>query len=313
MKTLLSTLTLLFLFVGSSVAQEYGIASYYSNDFKGSQTAYGEKYDPNKMTCAHKSHPNGTLLKVTRLDNKQSVTVRVNDKGPFIKGRVVDLSYAAAQKIGLIKDGLAEVKIDVVGKGSKQPTAAVTPPAADIPTDYDIPTPSVNVAENVPTTAAPTRTVTERVSTSKANEAENAKPVATTKTASTAKKPAAEKPTMVARQIGEASMPTKLVTKKDYEPYGVYRIVLERPTTPGYGVQVASLANYDSVLKQVAELQSKWFDEILVNIEPGPGGVPAYKIIVGMFNSEASANNYKKDLARKHNIKGFVVPIAVQE
>ena len=81
-----------FLLTISLNAQEYGLASYYDDAFQGRKTAYGETYDKDKLTAAHKKHPKGTRLRITRLDNKQSVVVKVNDKGPYIKGRVVDLS-----------------------------------------------------------------------------------------------------------------------------------------------------------------------------------------------------------------------------
>ena len=82
------------------IAQEYGSASYYSDKFQGRKTASGDLYDKNKFTGAHKSLEFGTQVKVTRLDNKKSVTIRINDRGPYIKGRVVDVSRAAAEKLG---------------------------------------------------------------------------------------------------------------------------------------------------------------------------------------------------------------------
>ena len=104
------TLSVFFLVAFSMNAQEYGLASYYDDSFQGRKTAYGDTYDKNKFTAAHKKHPKGTKLKVTRLDSKKSVEVTVNDKGPYIKGRVVDLSRVAAERLGLIQDGIAEVK-----------------------------------------------------------------------------------------------------------------------------------------------------------------------------------------------------------
>ncbi len=90
---------------------ESGKASYYADKFHGRKTASGELYDRNKMTCAHRTHPFGTLLKVTNEGNNRSVVVRVNDRGPHSPGRIVDLSNIAAQQIGLIQQGIAEVKV----------------------------------------------------------------------------------------------------------------------------------------------------------------------------------------------------------
>ncbi len=93
---------------------QYGMASYYGSKFHGRKTASGEIFNKWDYTCAHKKLPFGTKLKVTNLKNKKSVIVRINDRGPFIKGRIIDLSYAAAKKIKMIKQGTAKVKIEIV-------------------------------------------------------------------------------------------------------------------------------------------------------------------------------------------------------
>ena len=88
-----------------------GIASFYS---QGSRTASGEKFDPNELTAAHPTLPFGTKLRVTNQHTGRSVTVRVNDRGPYVPGRVVDVSYSAAQELGMVGRGVAPVKLDVV-------------------------------------------------------------------------------------------------------------------------------------------------------------------------------------------------------
>ena len=89
----------------------YGVASFYSDD---TETASGEKFDPNLLTAAHRTLPFGTRLRVTNVETGQSVTVRVNDRGPFIPGRAVDLSYSAAETIGMVERGITKVKLEVV-------------------------------------------------------------------------------------------------------------------------------------------------------------------------------------------------------
>ena len=91
-----------------------GEASYYGPGFHGKQTASGEIFDQEDYTCAHKSLPFGTKLKVVRVDNGSNVVVRVNDRGPYVDGRILDLSVAAGKKIGLDKVGHAEVVATVV-------------------------------------------------------------------------------------------------------------------------------------------------------------------------------------------------------
>jgi rare lipoprotein A len=88
-----------------------GLASYYQH---GSQTASGEQFDAHQLTAAHPTLPFGTRLRVTNVATGQSVTVRVNDRGPFVRGRVVDVSYSAAESLGLVGRGVAKVKLDVV-------------------------------------------------------------------------------------------------------------------------------------------------------------------------------------------------------
>jgi rare lipoprotein A len=88
-----------------------GIASFYS---EGARTASGEKFDASQLTAAHPTLPFGTRLRVTNVTNGQSVMVRVNDRGPYVPGRIVDVSYSAADKLGMVDGGLARVKLDVV-------------------------------------------------------------------------------------------------------------------------------------------------------------------------------------------------------
>ncbi len=92
-------------------AASYGVASYYS---EGHSTASGERFDPRQMTAAHRTLPFGTKLRVTNVKSGHSVVVRVNDRGPFVHGRLVDISYAAAREIDLVGAGTAKVKVEVL-------------------------------------------------------------------------------------------------------------------------------------------------------------------------------------------------------
>lgn len=93
------------------------IASFYGKDFHGKQTSNGEKFDMYAFTCAHKLLPFDTILKVTNLSNGKSVKVRVNDRGPFVIGREIDLSTAAAEKLDMINAGTVKVKLEIVELG----------------------------------------------------------------------------------------------------------------------------------------------------------------------------------------------------
>lgn len=98
----------------ASTAIETGVASFYSDKFNGRRTANGEIFHNKKLTAAHRTLPFGTYVKVTALWNGRSVVVKINDRGPFIKGRVIDLSKAAAAKLHLIGKGVGKVDIEVV-------------------------------------------------------------------------------------------------------------------------------------------------------------------------------------------------------
>jgi rare lipoprotein A len=94
-----------------SLAASHGMASFYRH---GSRTASGEKFNPGELTAAHRTLPFGTRVRVTDVATGKSVTVRVNDRGPFIDGRVIDVSHAAAESLGMTGKGVAKVKLDVV-------------------------------------------------------------------------------------------------------------------------------------------------------------------------------------------------------
>lgn len=123
------------------VAQvQTGKASFYADKFEGSPTASGEKYKHNKLTAAHKSLPFGTRIRVTNLANDQSVEVVINDRGPYVENRIVDLSKSAAEKLGFVNQGLAEVKIEVVDAGdgkTSDPARSIDHVAVDEKEFYD--------------------------------------------------------------------------------------------------------------------------------------------------------------------------------
>lgn len=103
--------------VSSTKGEHFGLASYYSDKFHGRRTASGERYNRDALTAVHKYLPFGTLLRVTNLDNNRSVEVRVNDRGPLRKGRVLDLSRRAANELHLLRAGLAPVRYEILELG----------------------------------------------------------------------------------------------------------------------------------------------------------------------------------------------------
>ena len=96
---------------GDAAVYQRGEASYYGARFQGRRTASGERFDANRLTAAHRSLPMGSRLRVTNNDNGRSVVVRINDRGPFVHGRVIDLSRAAAARLDMIRNGVAPVTL----------------------------------------------------------------------------------------------------------------------------------------------------------------------------------------------------------
>ncbi|MEM9921758.1 MAG: septal ring lytic transglycosylase RlpA family protein [Bacteroidota bacterium] len=334
MRILLAILNLLLISNLSFAQEEYGIASYYSDAFHGRKTASGELYDKNKLTAAHKELEYGTIIKVTRLDNKSSVRVRINDNGPYIKGRIVELSRKAAERIGIIRDGHAEVKIEVVGKATTgSPDQEAEAPVAASPADLapvEAPTrPKVDeyseelvlnekpaesdgtlqpINIEVGTTTAPKpkkekpsqskEAAQEKVATARAAEAKVVKVAREEKVAAPEARPLPQVPK------------APLVKGSDYKEYDLYKIQLLRPEKSGFGVQLASMTQYENVLKKVAELQEQWFKNILISVEKGDNNIPIYKIILGPFGDAETAQAYKTQLKKKKKIEGFVIDLA---
>lgn len=131
MKQLLVSLLAVMILPVFSLAQSYsqeGTASYYADKFEGRPTASGEKYKHSKLTAAHKTLPFGTIVRVTNLDNQRTVDVKINDRGPFVEGRIIDLSKSAAEQLDFINQGLAKVKVEVVNAGDGKGNAYSTNP-----------------------------------------------------------------------------------------------------------------------------------------------------------------------------------------
>ncbi|NIA12493.1 MAG: septal ring lytic transglycosylase RlpA family protein [Nitrospiraceae bacterium] len=97
-----------------------GIASWYGPGFHGRRTASGEVFDQNAMTAAHRELPFGTRVRVKNLRNGRSVIVRINDRGPFVRGRIIDLSKEAARRLDMVADGIVPVRVEVIKRGPRR-------------------------------------------------------------------------------------------------------------------------------------------------------------------------------------------------
>jgi rare lipoprotein A len=139
----ISFFVVLFFFLTTfSFAQiQTGKASFYADKFEGSPTASGEKYRSSKLTAAHKTLPFGTRIRVTNLSNNQTVEVLVNDRGPYVENRVIDLSKAAAEKLGFVNQGLADIRLEVIDAGdgrTSDPAKTIDHVSVDEKEFYDL-------------------------------------------------------------------------------------------------------------------------------------------------------------------------------
>lgn len=128
--------------------RERGRASWYGTKFHGKRTSSGEPYDMFAMTAAHKTLPLPTYVRVTHLGNGRSVVVKVNDRGPFHEGRIIDLSYAAAAKLDILKHGHAEVEVETIEPGAPAPAAAAAQTFLEVATTDD-PVYAVSLREEI--------------------------------------------------------------------------------------------------------------------------------------------------------------------
>jgi rare lipoprotein A len=118
LRSVKKAVVLLFLLSAAAAMADHemqGLASWYGGKFHGRLTSSGEIFDTNTMTAAHKTLPFGTLVKVTNLDNAATTIVKINDRGPFVEGRIIDLSRAAADALGMVGIGVAHVSLEIVG------------------------------------------------------------------------------------------------------------------------------------------------------------------------------------------------------
>lgn len=253
-------------------AAEIGKCGYYADSFQGRPTANGEKYNKDALTCSHKTLAFGTKIRVTRLDNKKAVVVRVNDRGPFIEGYIVDVSSAAAKELDIIKVGSTRVKIEVVESAESSRVTDAQGEAEALASN----TQTTNNQSNIAVAKPITYNQTTAVNTSP-------KGVATPTTTQNVEKVA----------------PTSNLFKVDIKP----------SEKKGFGIQVTSLSDANNVLPIINELQAKYPGKVLVNVVRDEFNNPTYKVFVGPFPDKKSADAAKKTVAQKYK-KTMVVDLS---
>ncbi|MEL6922402.1 MAG: septal ring lytic transglycosylase RlpA family protein [Bacteroidota bacterium] len=308
--------TLLFvicLMAQLSFAQDYGTATYFADAFHGRTTSSGETYDKNKMTAAYKKYEYGDMLRVTRLDNKKSIVVRIIDRGPLIKNRLIELSRRAAERLDMIGEEDVEVKVELVSRASEATAANVEAgpePEEEEITVYEAPEPERVAVPEPKKEPDPARTAAAPQRTFPASKTETPAPKKEKIRATAARPKVTAEAAPKATSLDEDAV---LLRKGNFSTYDLYKVQVLRPQRKGYGVQVAYITNYENVLRQVAELQEKWFKNILISVEQGKNNTPVYRIILGPFPDQETATAYKKRLKSKKKINGFLVDLSTLE
>ncbi|MEO0733849.1 MAG: septal ring lytic transglycosylase RlpA family protein [Bacteroidota bacterium] len=292
--TILSTTTTAQL-VGDT---ENGLASYYSKEYHGAETAYGVTYDKNDLVAAHRQFPQNSVVSVKNLENNKTVQVRIIDKGPFIRGRIIELSERAAVRLDMIGKETVPVEITLLSTPD-QPAVASTPARrTPVVVPEPEPEPAPRTAERRPT--APVTT-----------PAPAAAPPSTTPTVrprTVSPQPTPPPTVTPAAATVKATPVAKKEFVRDQATFapGTYKIELLAKPTGNFGVQVGSFKDLEGAMDKIAELQNKWFENILLT-RVNTGDASVYKIILGPFAEQDSATRYASDLKKRYKMDGFTV------
>ena len=271
-KLIITLLLLSKIICGQDGYVQEGKASFYADKFEGRTTASGEKYSHAKSTCAHLVLPFGTLVKVTNLSNNQSVVVRVNDRGPFVPDRIIDLSQSASEKLGFKSDGTAQVRIEMLDEQG-------------------------NVVEPSTVVANPIEK----------NEVANPKPIPFQEAASSPQvivqsdqKPLSKpkppvKPVVVSEPKGQfqSLAPAAQSNIQDYE---LYELKVAQQNKGGFTVQVGSYKELVNVLRIADDMKQSLKKEVRVQVAT-VNGEKIYRLMAGEFSLRSDAEAFKQKAA----------------
>ncbi len=275
-----------------------GNASYYADRFHGKRTSSGEVYNMHAFTAAHRELPFGSLVKVTNLENDLSVIVRVNDRGPFKSNRILDLSLSGATQIDMVRNGIARVRIEVVGikeeivKEIAKPVAEAKPKA----------TPSKPVKgkaiEKKPATA-PRPGV---------KKPEASKPPPTAPGTENKSEKVAERTTT--RQPGfpaEASdaRPSGAFPYAPFKSKGTYNLLGEIVKYESYCVQIGVFGELDKAKQLAARVRTGGYSRVYIQVLPQGKGITEYKVVLGVYDTKEIARMNLPEIQRK-GFTGFV-------
>ncbi len=290
--------TITCLFILTNLSAELGIATYYSDAFHGSAMASGELYDKNKLTAAHKTLPFGSKVRVTRLDNNKSVVVVVKDRGPYVKGHIVELSKRAAEQLGMLAIEEAKVKLELIERGvpKKKEKKEISIGTIKRNTNEDV---AKEEKKTEPTLQKEEFTAKTGEPVTDYSDIEKPKP---TKKKKEEKKEPVEAPKKKKKKL-------TTINRKGFQIHDLYKPVAKKPENLGFGIKIGTYHKFENVLKQVAILQENWFSEVYLIVENYINEPTTYKIILESFDDRASATHYAKDVKKK-GIPAYVIDLS---
>lgn len=301
------TLTLLLCVVSFSVSPalaqsaqpEVGKCGLYPDAQHGKKTTSGELYDKNQLTASHKSYPYGTILRVTRLDNKKSVEVRVNDHAPLLSGYVVDVSRKAAEILGITRDGAAKVKVEVIGQPN---VSVVTNSATTTVPPSSAQQPATTATPNAPSAATAAKGVS--------SAAEGASRLSVPGAQSAATQTRTNAPAPVAHSaVSMASPQTSPAASSGTPKLNVselYQIEIKPVPVKTFGLQLAVLTSTENLFREIRKVQTTWPQKIIISHER-VGASTTFKLILGPFASRKEAEAQQKIATQKGYPKTFIV------
>ncbi|MGM0635864.1 MAG: septal ring lytic transglycosylase RlpA family protein [Bacteroidota bacterium] len=244
-----------------------GLASYYDDKFDGRTTASGEVFDQNKATAAHRTLPFGTKVKVTNVSNQKSTVVIINDRGPFIRGRIIDLSKSIAEELDFLGDGTTEVEIEVID-GDEQHEIGIQ---KDIAKTQEVETP------------------------------DNQKP--SKKEKESVQKQPEEKALEQERRTTQKITPKTLENTHSKSTF--YTLKAEKIEPSFIGVQIGSFKDATNLIELTSHLKTSFEEHITVQVK-NYNGSQVYTIILGKYENRLGAERFLKKV-RKDYPDAFIV------
>ncbi len=280
-----------FLLISMSVLAQTGFvqegkASFYADKFEGRVTASGERYSHQKATCAHLSLPFGSLVKVTNLGNNVSLVLRVNDRGPFVPNRIIDLSRSAAEKLGILPDGTADVRVELLDeKGNMLPALPQSEPASAYKPVVSEPEPQK------PYEVKPSQPVKEDIKPEPIKQ-----PVI--EKAQVAVLPPQNKP------VQNNTPQNETVQNPEIE---IYSLIVNKQEKGGFSVQIGSYKELANLIRIAEDLKTSLKKEVIVQVAT-VGNDKIYRLMVGHFNNRKDAEQFR-DKAVKIYSGCFIVEL----